>query len=76
VSGNGANGTYTLAGFAAFVVTGYHLPGFTASDWLDSTQDCNGPDKCVNGFFIQALMPSTGTVGGPYLGAVVIQIDE
>jgi hypothetical protein len=77
VSGNGANGTYTLAGFAAFVVTGYHVPGFTASDWLDSTQDCNGPDMCVNGFFTQAPMPCIGTVGGGQgMGAVAIQIDE
>jgi hypothetical protein len=74
VSGTGTNGTYTLAGFAAFVVTGYHLPSFTATDWLDSTKDCKGNDKCVNGFFTQALMPSIGTIGGPNLGATIIQL--
>jgi hypothetical protein len=74
VSGTGTNGTYTLAGFAAFVVTGYHLPGFTATDWLDSTKDCKGSDKCVNGFFTQALIPSTGPIGGPNLGATAIKL--
>ena len=28
-TGNGSNGSYTLKGFAAFVITGYSLPGFS-----------------------------------------------
>jgi Flp pilus assembly protein TadG len=36
VTGNGTNAVFTLKGFAAFVITGYHLPGFSVSDWLNS----------------------------------------
>jgi hypothetical protein len=72
LTGTGTNATYTLKGFAAFVVTGYHLPGFTASDWLNPANDCKGSDKCINGYFTQGLIPSTGSVGGPNLGASII----
>ncbi|MEU7530429.1 Tad domain-containing protein [Saccharothrix sp. NPDC042600] len=74
VSGTGTGGTYALKGFAAFVVTGYHLPGFTASDWLNPKNDCKGADKCVNGYFTQGLLPAAGTIGGPDLGVDVVQL--
>ncbi|GLZ35829.1 hypothetical protein Lesp02_80160 [Lentzea sp. NBRC 105346] len=74
VTENGTNGTYTLIGFAGFVVTGYHLPGFSESDWLNKNNDCKGSDKCVNGYFVQGLIPTTGTIGGPDLGAYVVQL--
>lgn len=72
LTGTGTNATYALKGFAAFVVTGYHLPGFTASDWLNSANNCKGSDKCINGFFTQGLIPSSGSIGGPNLGATII----
>ncbi|HEX9066285.1 MAG TPA: TadE/TadG family type IV pilus assembly protein [Streptosporangiaceae bacterium] len=74
VSGTGANGTYTLKGFAAFVITGYSLPGFSASDWLNPANNCKGSDKCINGYFTRGLIPSPGTIGGPNLGADVIAL--
>jgi len=74
VSGTGSNAIYTLKGFAAFVITGYHLSGFTASDWLNPKNNCNGNNKCINGYFTQAIIPGTTGVtgGGQYLGAAVI----
>jgi Flp pilus assembly protein TadG len=72
LTGTGTNATYTLKGFAAFVVTGYHLPGSTQPDWLNPANDCKGSDKCINGYFTQGLIPSTGSVGGPNLGASII----
>jgi Flp pilus assembly protein TadG len=72
LTGTGTNAIYTLKGFAAFVVTGYHLPGFTASDWLDPANNCKGSDKCINGYFTQGLIPSTGSLGGPDLGVNII----
>ena len=72
LTGTGTNATYTLKGFAAFVVTGYHLPGFTASDWLNPANNCKGSDKCINGYFTQGLIPSTGSIGGPNLGATIV----
>ncbi len=75
VTGTGTNGVYTLKGFAAFVVTGYHLPGFSAASWLTGAVPCSGSDKCISGFYTQGLIPGGGTVGGgTNLGATVIQL--
>jgi Flp pilus assembly protein TadG len=74
ITGTGAGSVYTLKGFAAFVVTGYSLPGASASDWLNSTNDCSGSNKCINGYFTQGIIPYNGSLGGPYLGAAVIRI--
>jgi Flp pilus assembly protein TadG len=74
VSGNGNNGLYTLKGFAAFVITGYSLPGFFASDWLNPANNCKGSDKCINGYFTQGLIPSVGSIGGNNLGADIIKL--
>jgi len=74
ITGTGAGSVYTLKGFAAFVVTGYHLPGASASDWLNPANDCSGSNKCINGYFTQGIIPSGSSPGGAYLGAAVIRI--
>lgn len=74
VNGTGTNAEYTFDGFAAFIVTGYNLPGFKKSDWLDPSNDCTGSQKCINGFFIEAAMPSGGAIGGPDRGLVIINL--
>ena len=74
ITGTGANSVYTLKGFAAFVITGYSLPGASASDWLNSANNCKGSDKCINGYFTQGLIPDGSSPGGAYLGAAVIRI--
>ena len=74
VSGSQASETYTLKGFAAFVITGYNLPGFTASDWLNAANNCKGSTKCINGYFIHVLVPKPGPIGGPDLGADTIRL--
>jgi hypothetical protein len=75
VSFDGAADTYALQGFADFVVTGYNLPGgFAAPDWLDPANSCQGAAVCVNGYFVQGLIPTTGSIAGPSLGASVIDL--
>ncbi len=74
LSGVPGNITYALKGFADFVVTGYHMPGFAAADWLDPANDCQGTDYCLNGYFTQGLIPTTGSLGGTDLGASVIEL--
>jgi Flp pilus assembly protein TadG len=74
VAGTGQNGTYTLKGFAAFVVTGYHLPSLTASDWLNPKNDCKGANQCINGYFTQGLIASVGSLGGVNLGATIVTL--
>ncbi|MGN6681215.1 MAG: pilus assembly protein TadG-related protein, partial [Streptosporangiaceae bacterium] len=51
---------FTLQGFAEFVVTGYNLPGFFASDWRNPANDCSGTNYCVNGYFTLGVVPFTG----------------
>jgi Flp pilus assembly protein TadG len=73
VSLNGANGVYTLQGFAAFVVTGYNLPSISASDWLNpANSSCSSP--CIDGYFTQGIVPYTGSLSGTYLGAAIIRL--
>jgi Flp pilus assembly protein TadG len=74
-TGTGSNTVFTLLGFAAFVVTGYSLPGFTASDWLNPANNtCSF--KCIDGYFTHELIPpgSGSGQGGTYLGAALISI--
>ncbi len=78
-SGAPGNPTYTLKGFAEFVVTGYNLPGLNgatvdAPDWLNPANNCHGNDYCLNGYFVQGVIPYTGSIGGTDLGASVINL--
>ncbi|HUC59222.1 MAG TPA: pilus assembly protein TadG-related protein [Streptosporangiaceae bacterium] len=59
-SGSGFGANYTLAGFAAFVITGYNFPGFSASDWLNPANNCKGSTVCLNGYFTRGVMPIVG----------------
>jgi Flp pilus assembly protein TadG len=70
-TGTGSNTVLALKGFAAFVVTGYSLPGFSASDWLKSSNN-NCSYKCIDGYFTKALVPGASSEGGTYLGAATI----
>jgi hypothetical protein len=69
VKGNGANTTYHLAGYAAFVLTGYKLSGSNSeSSWLTGRDLCSGSDRCLYGYFTRAILPlgapGTGTSYG------------
>lgn len=71
--------TYTLLGFADFVVTGYNLLGSNggyvdASDWLDPANDCSGTNYCLNGYFVQGVAPFTGSFGTTDLGVYSIEL--
>lgn len=70
----GANQTYTLLGFAAFVITGYSLTGASEPDWLNPANTCKGTDKCIFGYFTHGLIPSTGGGGGKNLGASIVTL--
>ena len=75
VSLNAAAGTYVLQGFADFVVTGYNLPaGSFAADWLNPANSCQGTDYCLTGYFVQGVIPATGSPTGTYLGSSVVDL--
>jgi Flp pilus assembly protein TadG len=65
--------TYALQGFADFVVTGYNLAGSAAPDWLNPANTCQ-TNYCLTGYFVQGVIPATGSFGGPNLGASVIDL--
>jgi hypothetical protein len=66
-------GAYTVQGFAAFVVTGWHLPG---SDRPSTTRSaCDAVATwCVFGYFTRAFVPGGGAVSGPDLGARIVAL--
>jgi hypothetical protein len=75
VTGNGSHTVYHLAGFASFVLTGYHQSGFSAPSWLTGGHSCSGSQRCLYGYFTRGLVPTTGVViGGPDLGVSVVNL--
>ena len=78
-TGSGNNLLYTLKGFAAFVVTGYHFPGSAGQqakekDWVTGNYPCSGSNFCLSGFFTHGLISSVGGLGGPNLGAYIVKL--
>jgi hypothetical protein len=74
VSLNGA-GMYGLQGFADFVVTGYNLPpSLHEADWLNPANTCSGAEYCLTGYFVQGVIPATGSLAGTDLGVSVIDL--
>lgn len=85
ISPAGTGVSYTLLGFAAFVITGYHLTSsFAARDWLNPANNCTGDKLCIDGYFTRGLIPSTGGLsgggpggnglGGSGLGASIVKL--
>jgi Flp pilus assembly protein TadG len=77
VVGQGSGTVYTLKGFAAFVITGYRIPGSGEPDWLNPSLLCHPPNVCIDGVFTQGLIPLSdlpGGVGGNNLGAYVVKL--
>ena len=77
VTGSGASAVYNLKGVAAFVVTGYNIPGSTFNkytDWLKSTNQCTGTTYCINGYFVRDDFSGGGALGTSNLGLYMINL--
>ena len=61
---NGANGSYRIDGFAAFYLTGYSTPGERRDSVASGRRLCSGSDKCLYGWFTEALVPVGISTGG------------
>lgn len=87
VQGVGANITYTLEGFAGFVVTGYNFPGpppggggppgggpgpNNVASYLTG-HTCHSSNACLIGYYVNGLIDSTEFGEGPIMGAVVVR---
>jgi Flp pilus assembly protein TadG len=79
VTGTGGNGTYLLAGFAAFIVTGGNINGqhggFRQPSDITGANYCTGASaKCIYGFFTQTLIPAGAVPGGTDFGLHVASL--
>jgi hypothetical protein len=77
IQDQGSNATYHLAGFAAFVITGYDLSGTAEPSWLTGRDRCGGSGslRCVYGYFSRALVADVGAMtDGPDLGVAVVNV--
>jgi Flp pilus assembly protein TadG len=64
---------YELHGVAAFVVTGYRLPGLpVARSTIDNDLPCGNGQTCVSGYFVDAVLDWSDDIDSdlPYLGAM------
>ena len=68
VSGSGTSAVYNVKGAAAFVVTGYNVPGTgmfaSYSDWLNSANKCTGTTYCIDGYFVAESGTLSSSGGG------------
>jgi hypothetical protein len=73
---DGSEVDYHVVGFAAFVVTGYFLPGAEAASILTGSNPCSDTDRCLYGYFTHALLPVSGTInaGSPDFGATIVTL--
>ena len=79
----GANGGYTLAGYAGFYVTGYNFPGhpdYSQPDDVDcdSSQVTAGPSNtCLRGWFTTGVVAEGAiSTGGTDYGVTIIALDK
>lgn len=69
----GTNGEYHIWSYVGFVLTGYRFPG--AAYPTGSDAPCDSSQTCVQGYFVQTVVPATGPVGdGPDQGVTVTQL--
>jgi hypothetical protein len=72
VTGSGVSAVYHLLGIAFFVVTGYHVPdgggSDTYPDWLNSANTCSNSTYCINGYFVNKLVPYAGSFSASSVG--------
>jgi hypothetical protein len=77
---NGANGQYHMRGYVAFVLTGYYLGGsykqksLITDDYPCGRTPTTGDERCISGFFTKDPNPTSGEIGGPSTGVIVIQM--
>ena len=71
----GTNGEYHMIGFGAFYVTGYSIEGqYKERSLVTNAFPCSGQASCISGFFVQDPTPTTGTIGGPSMGVLVVAL--
>jgi hypothetical protein len=44
------------------------------ADWLNPANTCSGAEYCLTGYFVQGVIPATGSLAGTDLGVSVIDL--
>jgi hypothetical protein len=74
VTGTGSGTQYHVRGFAAFVLTGWSVPGSrNERSWLTGRVPCTGSDSCISGYFTTGVLAREAALGGPDLGASAVR---
>jgi hypothetical protein len=70
----GSNGSYKITGYAAFYLTGYYFTGgYRETSLVTGAYPCSGSQRCLSGYFTEAVAPATGQIGtGPSMGVTVV----
>jgi hypothetical protein len=77
VTGTGSGIKYHVAGFAAFVLTGYKVGGSEQEkSWLTKPAKvpCSGAARCLSGYFVSGLLPSGSGTGGGNFGTKAVTL--
>jgi Flp pilus assembly protein TadG len=63
VQGQGSKFQYHLAGFGAFMITGYKFSGKSRASRITGQHLCSGSERCMYGYFVRGSYPiiRTGT---------------
>ena len=64
----GAGGSYRIAGFILFRITGYNFGG-----QYKVNPPCSGDERCVSGYFDKGVVHD-GEPGGPNRGIVIVKL--
>jgi hypothetical protein len=78
VEKQGSKSIYTIAGFAAFEMSGFHLSGNSAYHYPVGSPPCGGNDRCISGSFVSYWdIGSAPTFeGGQDFGAYMIGLTK
>ena len=71
------NGSYHIAGYAEFILTGIHYNPVTDPSLITNTQPCTGSAKCLYGLFTQGLVSGPAVCSSncqPY-GPVAVKLN-
>ena len=68
IEGKGAGGSYRIAGFILFKITGYNFGGS-----YKVNPPCSGDERCVSGQFTTGVVHD-GIPGGPNNGIVIVKL--